>query len=429
MALDFHRLPPEASVPDKRPSPLVWMIVFFVIVLSGVFSVLLFWPADVPTRTPWYWICVAVYPPGVAAFVVLRRFGFFEDRRLDAIAHNDARQQYVTEQFERESRPLAILGAAYRFSSDAAEDGFDRILDGTAKIVSRAIAKPDTPPMKARWFEAPSTDENDAPFTTDKQRQQNVLAWAFDALIAQLDATLQRLPEDLPLVIHITLTDVLKTDETQIEAAQNSWREAWAKSGLRPRAIQASRDADVMAIDAWLDQVNLDCEHEVRLFVMVRLSPIIGSIPQDGSAEVASALLLAPLTMQQKFRLAPIAWLHRPTGAVGTSYPPVNTRLDRALHWGDIQPEGVTRIWQSGLTGGAANAVNAALVQAGITQSPTVLDDLVGHAGEVAPWLGLACASMATAQDRAAQLVVTTNKNEPCFCVVRGSEIRREPSG
>ncbi|WP_227791527.1 hypothetical protein [Burkholderia sp. BE17] len=139
MAVNFENLPPEEPEPDEPPSRFVWTIVFFVIVLAGVFAVLLLWPKDEPTQSLWFWICVTVYPVGVAAFVVLRRYSVFEGRRLDAIAWNEAREKYVTGVFEQASRPLVLLAAAYRFASDAKEDAFDKLLGGSIKLEPRTV--------------------------------------------------------------------------------------------------------------------------------------------------------------------------------------------------------------------------------------------------------------------------------------------------
>ncbi|MGS1000387.1 hypothetical protein ACVCH0_01530 [Burkholderia glumae] len=95
MAVDFIRLPPEEPGPDHPPSRLIWTIVFFLIAIVGVFAALLLWPKGESTQTPWFWACVTVYPFGLAAFVVLRRYSVYEGRRLDAIAWNEARKDYV----------------------------------------------------------------------------------------------------------------------------------------------------------------------------------------------------------------------------------------------------------------------------------------------------------------------------------------------
>lgn len=413
MALDFTKLPPEQSTPDTPPSRVAWTIVFFVIVLGGVFSVLLLWPTEKATRTPWFWICVTVFPVGIAALVVLRRFSLYEGDRLDAIAWNEAREKYLAEQFERESRPLAILAAAYRFSSNDTEDGFAQILAGTTKLESRSVPKPDTRPMKVRWFATPSKTEKGAPFATDEKRQKAVLPWAFDALLKQLRTPLLSLPDELPITIRIVTPDLTKANEIR-----DDWRDAWASAGLKPREICVSDAADLMTVDTWLDQVNLERERGARLIVMVRLSTIIQSVPSDGSAEVATAVLLAPPATQEKFKLEPIAWLHRPNSTMDCS---VDVGLNRALQWGSARPDDLKRIWQSGLTGDCAVASSAALAKTGIGTRPTVLDDLIGHAGYAAPWLGLVCAAKAATQNADAQLLVATDKKALCFFVVRSA--------
>src|SRR5690348_4709684 len=119
MAVDFNRLPPEEPVPDNAPARVLWTVVFLLIAIVGVFAVLLLWPKAEPTQTPWFWTCVTVYPFGVAAFVVLRRYSVYEGRRLDALAWNNAREKYVNDVFDGASRPLAVLAAICRFSSDA----------------------------------------------------------------------------------------------------------------------------------------------------------------------------------------------------------------------------------------------------------------------------------------------------------------------
>src|SRR5690242_3511274 len=146
MPVDFTRLPPEEPVPDNPPSRLVWTVVFFLIAVVGVFVVLLLWPKEDPTQTPWFWTCVTVYPFGLAALVVLRRYSVFEGRRLDAIAWNEARAEHVNEVFDGASRPLAVLAATCRFSSEAKDDDFNKLLDGSVKLEPQTPPKPDSPP-------------------------------------------------------------------------------------------------------------------------------------------------------------------------------------------------------------------------------------------------------------------------------------------
>ncbi|MBR8144831.1 hypothetical protein KDW55_25240 [Burkholderia sp. AU19243] len=412
MAVDFEKLPPEEPVPDKPPSRFIWSIVFFVIVLAGVFAILLFWPKGESTRTLWFWICVTVYPVGVAAFVVLRRYSVYEGRRLDAIEWNAARGKHVNSVFEQASRPLALLAAAYRFASDAKEESFDKLLNGSIRLETRTAPQLDMPPVNARWFEQPDADKDGKRFMIDEERRRHVCEWVFGALIQDVAEAVRSLPPESKLAIQLVLSDTVNEDE-----ALASWDKQWAKSDLRSLEAEILLEPpDLMALDVWLDRINQKRDHEVRLLVFVRLNSILQVLPPEGSAEAGIALLVAPEQVQRASKVQPIAWLHRPNE---TDTCPVDVALARALRWGGVEPVTVDRIWQSGLASVTANKVSAAVVKAGIPAKPSNIDYMVGHAGEVASWLGLTCAAKAAAQDGSAQLVVTASKNGPCFSVLR----------
>lgn len=412
MAVDFEKFPPEEPIPDKPPSRFVWTILFLVIVLAGVFVVLLFWPRGESTRTLWFWICVTVYPVGVAAFVVLRRYSVYEGRRLDAIEWNAAREKHVNSVFEQASRPLALVAAAYRFASDAKEESFDKLLDGSIKLEPRTAPKPDTPPVNARWFEKPDADENGTRFKNDDQRRRYVREWVFGSLIDDVTEAVRILPSDLKLAIQLVLPDTVNTDE-----ALASWDKQWAKSDLRPVKAEILLDPpDLMTLDAWLDRINQKRDQEARLLVFVRLNSILQALPPEGSAEAGVALLVAPESVQREFKIQPIAWLHRPNE---TDTCPVDVALARALRWGRVEAAAVNRIWQSGLDSVTANKASTAVVKAGIAAKPANIDYMVGHASEVASWLGVTCAAKAAAQDGSPQLVVAASKKGPCFTVLR----------
>ena len=97
MALDFNDLPLEQPVPDQPPSRLFWTIVFFVLVLAGVFAVLLLWPSDEPTHTPWFWTCITVFPLGIASLLVSRPFSAYEGTRLEIQSWNAACEKLAQE--------------------------------------------------------------------------------------------------------------------------------------------------------------------------------------------------------------------------------------------------------------------------------------------------------------------------------------------
>ncbi|MEV8645943.1 hypothetical protein, partial [Mesorhizobium ciceri] len=86
MALNFNALPPVEPVPDTSPSRTVWLVVFLVLTLIGVLAAILLWPQRESTRGLWFWVCITLYPAGIAVFIVSRRYSAYEGRRLDAQA-------------------------------------------------------------------------------------------------------------------------------------------------------------------------------------------------------------------------------------------------------------------------------------------------------------------------------------------------------
>ncbi|MBR8234847.1 hypothetical protein K6W26_22265 [Burkholderia sp. AU42008] len=411
MPVDFDKLPPEEPVPDRPPSRFVWTIVFFVIVLACIFAVLLLWPKGEPTQSLWFWICITVYPVGIAAFVVLRRYSVFEGRRLDAIAWNDAREKYLSRVFEVASQPLVLVAAAYRFASDTEDDAFNKLLDGSIKLEPRIALKHDAP-VNARWFDQPNTDEDGNRFNSDDERQRHVREWVFGELIGDVADAIRALPSELKVAIQLVLPDVANPGE-----ALASWDRQWMKSKLQLHKVEVLPEPlDLMALDAWLDRINQKRDQQARLLVFVRLNSVLQALPSDGSAEAGVALLVMPEPMQHRFKTDSIARLHRPNDTNGC---PVDIALARALRWGRMEPSAVSRIWQCALDPAVKNAVTAAVVKAGITGTATNIDYIVGHASEVASWLGIACAARAIARDGTPQLLVTAGKSGTCFSVLR----------
>src|SRR5260370_39248034 len=150
------KLPAKQPVPDEPPSRLVWTVVFFAVTIVEIFSVLLLWPRGEPTQTPWFWTCLTVYPLGIATFIVLRRYSVFEGRRLDAIAWNDACEQYASGVVDAASRPIDVLAVSYRISSDAEENEISGLASRTPQPETQGLTAPGAPPGKARMRKPPA---------------------------------------------------------------------------------------------------------------------------------------------------------------------------------------------------------------------------------------------------------------------------------
>lgn len=414
MAVDFNHLPPRQAVPDIHPLGLLWFVIFLALVIAGIFSVLMLWPKDEPTQTTWFWICVTLYPVGIASFVVLRRYSAYEAQRLDAIAWNEAREEYLEKVFEQARRPLAILAVMTRFSSTAKDDDLEKLLGGSLKLEAQCSPVPDRPPVLANWFKKPDQDRHGNSFTEDRQRQQEVLDWIFSAVLNKAAETIRNLPAALKLKIHLILPASIRTTDAII-----SWRTHWLNSGLREAEVDIlTGEHDLMYLDRWLDQCNRGKDEEVRLLVAIGLNSLYQSLPPEGSAEIASALLLVPETMIHQFNMIPVAMLHRPNDSQDCK---VSIALERAIQWSTTAPAQIKSIWQSGVSENHGNLVGTATISMGIEARINNTDHMIGNAGSVAAWLALACAAGAAATNGGAHIAATSGKSGPCFSVVRAA--------
>lgn len=411
MPVDFSNLPPEEPVPDKPPSRWLWTVIFFVIVIVGVFAVLFLWPAGEPTHTPWFWSCLVVYPVGIASFVVLRRHSAYQGARLGAIARNEARSQYVNEVFNRASYPVAVLATAYRFSSDPDENDLAKVLSGTLKLVPKTTPASTTEPVNARWIIEPDADD-DARYANDTDRQQDILRWMFDGLLNDIEAAIRLLPDDAKLSVRLMISA-----SAPGAGAEQCWDRLWSARGLTPvRTAVEPVPVDAMWLDTWLDHINKDRDREVRLLVVAQLYPAREGALPDGGAEAAAAILLVPPSLVEQFHLVSVAEIHRPEES---SIPLMEDALRKALQWGRAEPGEIERIWQSGLERDARAAITKACVKTGISGKFTDVDSSIGYAGAAASWLTIACAARAAATEKTAQLVVTSLASGPQLCVVR----------
>jgi hypothetical protein len=413
MPVDFSRLPPEQPLPDQPPSRFVWTVVFFALTIIGIFAVLLLWPKGEPARTPWFWICITVYPLGIAAFVVLRRYSVYESRRLDAIAWNDAREQHVRAVFDAASHPLDVLALSYRISSDAGENEIGGLLSGTLKLEPKAVPTPDTAPVKARWFMQPHADENGTKHTNDRDRQHDVIQRLFDEVLTDVADAVRRLPDDVKLSVQLMLAG------SAIPAnAVAKWQSAWIARELRPVSATRCEASDLMSLDAWLDRANERNALESRLLVFIQVHPVLQTSPPADSTEAAIAMLLAPTATTERLKLVRIAAIHRPMHGQVTS---IESALSYALKWGRVMPTDVQRIWQSGLDVNAVGAATKAWVKVGVSAAAVNLDQVTGDAGDAAAWLSIACAAKAAAVERTAQLVAVRATGGVQFSVVRNA--------
>jgi hypothetical protein len=413
MALDFSSLPPEKPVPDKSPSRTLWAAVFIALTAAGVVAVLMLWPADEPTHTPWFWICMSVYPTGFAAFVVSRRYRAYELERAKVQAWNDASRKYNAQAFARESVPMIVLAVAARVTADDTENGIDPIADGTMTLHAKASDQEANESVSARWF-----DPIEARLAADDaQRHDEVLEWLYERLLNDLKEPLNALPADLPLRVLLDISGYVGASDV-IEP----WRKEWRRHKLRfAKMERAPESLDWMTIDSWLDARNGPLHQHAVLLVSVALSKVIAEPPPPDSAEAAVGLLLVSKALAARFELQPLAAFHRPRRA-GNDDP--GHALTYGLRWGDTSPAEVGTVWMSGFDSRAAGSLRMAL-SAGRPEGKSdeavpefELDRIVGKTGASAAWLAAACATYMAGQSQKPQLVAHRDEDHMFIAVV-----------
>ncbi|MEM5326213.1 hypothetical protein VSR34_06330 [Paraburkholderia sp. JHI2823] len=414
MALDFSKLPPEKPVPETPPSRFVWTVVFFVLTLLGIFAVLMLWPADEPTRTPLFWICVTVVPIGIAMLAVLRRYSVYEGRRLDALEWNEACKRYNAEEFSRESIPVLVLGSALQVTGDDKADAVGQIADGTLTLDAQASDHEENESVSARWIE-PLEARLAA---DDVERHALVLEWLYDCLQTDLTRPVSTLPMELGLNIRLEVSGY----RGEVDAL-TLWNDRWRAHKLRSaRAFPASDTPGPMVLDSWLDDQGGPLDKGALLLVSISLNALLEGVPPEGSAEAGTGLLMVSTRIASRHGLHPIAAIHRPVRSANDN---LDHPMTSALRWGSAGVQSLGSAWMTGFDGETVGPLHTALghVSADTPRKDTLpefdLDRAVGNAGPAAGWLAVACAVQTASQAPAPQLVTQRCADHTVIAVVR----------
>ncbi len=410
MALDLNELPPEEPESDEPPSRFVWTVIFFVLTIAGIFAVLTLWPGNEPAQTSWFWMCVALYPAGIAAFIVLRRFSMYEGRRLDVQAWNAACKRHREEAFARESIPMFVLGTAIRVTEDETAELMAHIETRKLSLTANASDFTQDASITARWLEPAEA----LLAADDEERHDLLLPWVFDSLLDELTERLDALPDKFPLRIVLDVSGYL--GEADIKTV---WTASWARHELRrAEATVAKVPIDLTTIDRWLDDSVGPLHRYAVLLVSVSLQGMLDERPADGSAEAGVGLLLSSQALAEQHQLIPDGKVHRPLSSTSGN---LDHALTYALRWANADPASLDSVWMTGLDGESVGPLHASLSHVGVRteeQEPlreVDLDRAVGRAGRSAGWLAVACGVDRANRSGVPQLIV--HKSGECACV------------
>lgn len=412
MAVEFSLLPTEEPETAERPSRLVWAIAFIVMVLGGVLAILLLWPKHFPTHTWRFWATVTLFPIGVPVWLVLRRYGHHEGRKLDVVMHNEAIRKYNEHVFAVATRPLAVLGAAHRISSDRSVNAVSSIRAGTVRLGSQKPIANEGDPVRARWLEVPGVHLVPGGKEKDDDRHRTVTQWLYSELLGELAAQIGAMPLEINLAVHLWVCGGLRRLEYV-----GLWRKAWEDHEFQAMEIvEESEPAGLYAIDSWLDDIAGQAEREARLIVAIQLHPVLNDTPPSGATEVGVAILLMPDEAARRLAVVRVANLHRP---VRGSLVQSSATLSHALKWGDTTASDIKGAWQTGVDAAKAGILRSAAMQMGLESQPVDLDRTVGHAGSAASWLATACAAGSLSDDAQSQIIFVGGPDSVDAAVIR----------
>lgn len=412
MAVDFSQLPTENAEVVTRPSRTLWIIVFLATASVLALVILRFWPAQSPTNTIKFWVTLIVFPLGIPLFVVLRRYSYFEGRNLDAEMQREAAHEYNEKVFAAASRPLRILGSAFRFSAERRENASSAVRSGTVNLVTRDPIASDSDPVKARWFEVPEIELDSE--MDDRARQVAVTRWLYSELLADLAKAIRVLPSRSAIEVSLWLSG-----ELDREAYVALWQECWAEQRLPSSMLIANEEpsSGIDIMDGWLDRaIAGEATRVTRLVASVQLHPVISSSPPTGTSEAGAALLLAPDALVRRHDLIACARLHRP---VRGDVDAPKAMLANALKWADVTAEKIPSGWKTGLSVDQSSKLHQTARQLGVEATPTDIDQTIGYAGVASPWLALACAVDALSEQASSQIIVTAEQRTMLSAVVR----------
>jgi len=406
MAVDFSLLPTKETSQISAPSRFAWTVTFFLMVLAGVFITLFLWPKGTPTQTPTFWTCLTLFPVGIPAWIVLRRYSVYEGRKLDAALSDEAVQDFNDRVCAAASIPLALVGAAHRFSSDSKKNDAAQIKQGALTLEIQDPIADDGDPVKARWLVIPGMSSTSGRTEDDRKRHLLLTAWLYGELLDDLLPRIHAMAAQVPLTICLSTSNGLTREENE-----NLWLDCWRERSLEPAELAPATQtpADLMQLDSWLDEVLANTSLFATLFVAVQLQPLLDATPPADTAEAGAAVLLLPDALALRHRVPRIASLHRPVQ--GPLDQPEDA-LSHALRWAGVEPASITGGWQTGLNAEQAGALREPAKKLGLSAHGTDLDQTVGYAGAAAPWLALACAASWLSHDRTAQLLLVGHEKQ-----------------
>jgi hypothetical protein len=334
MPVNFHRVPPRVFVPaPPRPSVLFWSALLIVVLGAAIALTIVLWPPDKPTNVPLFWLCCLVYPCALWSFFFALSLGYGHMRRDTARADNLARDKIEAQCHEEASRPLSVLGHAWRFAGDRDANDLEGVVSGTTRLSVRPSGADPDSDVHARWLEIPGKPFYPGNVLGEHQRHRVVSEWLLAELMGEIAPGLEALPAGCALQVHLSLQSLLDPQDVGADLKKLLLTKAPA---LRVTATSSADDLPLSEVDKWHDDMRTN---DAQLLIAIHLRRAISRRLVDGEAEAGVALLLGPPGVACPSVPPPALNLHRPATSAAAK------ALNLATHWAKAEAAQIGAIW------------------------------------------------------------------------------------
>ncbi|MGU7770288.1 hypothetical protein ACV229_08905 [Burkholderia sp. MR1-5-21] len=361
---------------------IVWTVLLVLVVGAGAGLTIAFWPTDRPTNTMRFWFRVVGYPFLAWAFLLFAWLGYGYARRNQAIATNRVSDEAEQRCHAMAGSPLAILGHAWCFAANDAENSLEGILTGAELAQLRPSGAVADSEVNARWLDIPEMLFQPGNELAEHARHRAVCTWLLERLIDRLLPQLSTLPPRTKLQVELHHRSRLKS-----EAVETRVRQVFAERvpALKVDVVQDEHPIPLFRTDAWLDNRDVNTAY---LLVAIELRDAISAVLSDGVAEAGVALLIGHPRLTSPAMPVGLR-LHRP--AKGT-FDAATSTLELAARWGQSLLDRLRTVWAHGLTSDSASAVRQAASFPDETRWIR-LETSVGDCSGAGPWLAVALAA------------------------------------
>ncbi|MDR5798292.1 hypothetical protein QCE49_33370 [Caballeronia sp. LZ008] len=408
MPIDFERIPPRADVPmAPRPSALLWLALLCLALCIGATITVLSWTGGSPVASAWFWLCAVGYPVLGWSFLLAASLAYGHTALHSALARN-----WVSEQAEQAchtaaSRPLAIFGYGWRFSSDKEENSLQSLLGGKVESKLRPSGAFPGKDVHARWIDVPGEPFYPGNELGEHTRHLAVCDWLIASLLNDLAEPLADIPWDMSLHVHLCLQSRLKPERV----VKHVRRELYKRHPLLKTRVEYDQTLSIFATDAWLD---LQDEKVLHLVIAMQLREAISTLLDAGVAEVGTALLLGEPTSLKGTNVQALR-LHRPARGEKNE---VGNVLGLASRWGEADTKNLDSMWIQGLPADDFGEIRrAASLQEGTPWRQ--IEASVGDCAGAGQWLASALAAANADSTANPQLVLCAQDNELIALVCR----------